>query len=65
MGEVKLATTSDKELTQLTSIIEVGFPEFRHELPPALQEYYQFHDHLYICDGIILYKDRVVIPSSL
>ena len=34
--KVKLATTSDPELSTLTTIIESGFPEFRHELPQAL-----------------------------
>ena len=62
---VKLATTSDKDLNQLVSIIESGFPEFRHELPPALHEYYQFHEDLYTVDGVILYKDRIIIPPSL
>ena len=62
---VKLATTSDKDLTQLVSIIESGFPESRHEIPPALQEYYQFRKHLYTVDGVILYKDHIVILPSL
>ena len=63
--KVKLATTSDPELSTLTTIIESGFPEFRHELPQALQEYYQFREHLYTVDGVILYKDRIVIPPAL
>lgn len=62
---VKLATTSDKEMVQVVSIIKSGFPEFRHELPPALHEYHQFLEHLYTVDGVILYKDRIVIPPSL
>ena len=62
---VKLATTSDKDLTQLVSIIESGFPESHREIPPALQEYYQFRKHLYAVDGVILYKDHIVIPPSL
>ncbi len=64
-NKVKLATTSDPELSTLTTIIESGFPEFRHELPQALQEYYQFREHLYTVDGVILYKDRIVIPPAL
>ena len=36
-----------------------------HELPPQLQEYHQFRDDLYTVDGIILYKERIVIPPSL
>ena len=59
---VKLATTSDPDLHILTTIIESGFPEFKHQLPPALQEYHRFRTHLHTVDGVILYKDRIVIP---
>ena len=44
------------------SIIESEFPESHHEIPPAL---HQFCKHLYTAYGVILYKDRIVIPSSL
>ena len=62
---VKVATASDRDMVHLMSIIDSAFPNFRHELPPALREYYQFCDHLYTVDSIILYKDRIVIPPSL
>ena len=62
---VKLATTSSRAMTQLIHLIETGFPKSRNELPPALREYHQFREHLYTVDGIILYKNRIVIPPSL
>ena len=62
---VKVATVSDGDMVHLMSIIEAVFPNFCHELPPILREYYQFRDHLYTVDGVILYKDRIVIPPSL
>ena len=62
---VKLATTSDKDMVQLVSTIETGFPDSRHELPQPLQEYHQFRDDLYTVDGVVLYKARIVIPPSL
>jgi len=62
---VKLETASDTNMNQLLSIIEDGMPIHSHELPPQLQEYHQFRDDLYTVDGVILYKDRVVIPASL
>ncbi|XP_068690401.1 uncharacterized protein [Montipora foliosa] len=62
---VKVATASNHDIVHLMSIIESGFPTVRHELPPTLPEYYQFRGHLYTVDGIILYKDRIVIPPSL
>ncbi|CAB3985538.1 Transposon Ty3-I Gag-Pol poly [Paramuricea clavata] len=62
---VKTATASDTTMEKLLSTITAGFPEFRHELPPDLQEFFQFCEHLYAIDGVILYKARIVIPSSL
>ena len=62
---VRLETTSDQDMEALLHTIERGFPQFRHELPTTLHEYYQFRDHLYTVDGVILYKDRIVIPPSL
>ena len=46
----------------LTSIIESGMPWFRHELPAPLRAFHQFHSFI---DGIIVYKDYIVIPLSL
>ena len=36
-----------------------------HRLPLALREYYQFCEHLYTVNGVILYKNCIVIPPSL
>ena len=47
------------------STIEDGFPEFRHQLPPPIREYHQLRKHLYSSDGVVIYKDRIVIPPSL
>ena len=62
--DIRTATASDEHLNQLLTIIEHGMPENRHELPPPLREYHQFRDNLYTVDGVILYKDRIVIPQS-
>lgn len=62
--DIRTATASDEHLNQLLTIIEHGMPENRHELPPPLREYHQFRDDLYTVDGVILYKDRIVIPQN-
>lgn len=49
----------------LVSIIEPGLPDSRLELPTELHEYFQFRERLYTVDGVVLYKDRVVIPPTL
>ena len=64
-NRVKLETNSDENMIQLISIIEDGFPPNRNDMPPELQEYHQFREHLSSIDSVVLYKDRVVIPPSL
>ena len=63
--KVRIATTSDENTSTLVNIVEEGMPEFRHELPEPLREYHQFRDHMYTVDGVVVYKDRVVIPPAL
>ena len=63
--DVRVATTSDQLMSHLASLIEDGFPESRSDLHPQLQQYYQHRDNLSTYDGVILYRDRVVIPPNL
>ena len=63
--DVRLATTSDQLMSQLLDVIEDGFPENRNNLHPELKQYFQFRENLSTFDGVILYRDRVVIPPSL
>lgn len=62
---VRIATTSDPLMSELLNVIEDGFPNSRSDLHPEVRQYYQFRDHLTTYDGVILYRDRIVIPPSL
>ena len=62
---VRTATASDETLNSLLEIIEVGFPNLSSDLPGYLQSYFSIRDNLSTVDGVILYKDRVLIPPSL
>ena len=62
---VRTATASDSNMNSFREAIECGMPGFRHELPAPIREYYQYKDELYAIDGVILYKDRIVVPPSL
>ena len=62
---VRTATASDETLNSLLEIIEVGFPNLSSDLPEYLQSYFSIRDNLSTVDGVILYKDRVLIPPSL
>ena len=61
---VRAATAIDSSMNTLVGLIESGMPELRHELPESLR-YFQFKDDFYTADGVIFYKDRDVVPSSL
>ena len=63
--QVQTETSSDNTMNQLLSAIEDGLPEKKHLLPAPLREYHQFREHLYCIDGVVIYKDRIVIPPSL
>ena len=63
--QVQTATSSDHTMNLLLSAIEDGLPEKKHLLPGPLREYHQFREHLYCIDGVVIYKDRIVIPPSL
>ena len=59
---VRTATASDHELLNLSDLIEHGFPTTRSDVPEHIRGFFQFRDDLSTVDGVILYKDRVVIP---
>ena len=63
--DLKEATSADAVLYRLTYLIENGFPEERSNLPDELAVYWKFKDALYVHDGVIMYQDRVVVPTSL
>ena len=63
--DVQTATSSDKTMNLILSTIEEGQPDQKHLLPTPLREFHPFRKHLYSVDGVIIYKDRIVIPPSL
>ena len=62
---VRLATSCDDSFTLLMCSIESGMPDTIHKLPPQLRGYHPFRNHLYTVDGVIMYKERILIPPKL
>ena len=62
---VRVATASDQGMLQLSDLIKQGMPEHRPEVPEPLKQYFQYREGLSTVDGVILYKDRIVVPPSL
>ena len=60
--EIVEETLNDKVLSRVSRCIEEG-RSLKHD--ESLSAYFRYDDALYLSDGVILYKDRVVIPVSL
>ena len=53
-------------MQQLLEMVEQDhIPESRQELPVNLRDYHQIRNDLIAVDGVILYKERVVVPQKL
>jgi hypothetical protein len=63
--EVRRVMLNDPEMLSLKSAIENGFPSTHHLTDPSLRQYFNIRNDLWIQNDIIMFKDRVVIPTSL
>ena len=63
--DVQTATSSDQDMNRLLESIEDGIPEDRLQIPQGIRPFHGIRHHLYTVDGVVIYKDRIVIPPSL
>ena len=63
--QLKEATTSDEQMLLLIDTIEEGFPEHRSTTPVNIRDYHIHRDNLYTVDGVVVYRNRLVIPKAL
>ncbi|KAF0297403.1 uncharacterized protein FJT64_005105 [Amphibalanus amphitrite] len=65
LERVRAAAERDPEHRALSEVILAGFPENRHEAPPAVRAYWGVRHQLAIDDGLVVYGARLVVPSAL
>lgn len=58
-------TARDPSLQSLMETIQNGFPPSKELCPDEVKEYFRHREELSVSDGIILFKNRVLIPQSL
>lgn len=63
--DVQEATNSDDTMLMLLDTIESGFPEKRSSTDEDIRDFHTYRDNLHSVDGVVIYKDRLVIPPSL
>ena len=59
--QLTAATLNDSTFSKLLDIIEKGI----ESRDPCISQYTRYLDALYINEGVIMYKDRVVVPEAL
>ena len=62
---IKVETDRDEDMKKLTEIILNGFPDKRQDMPDHLKAYWEYRDSMYILDGVLMVKHRVLIPPKL
>ena len=58
-------TARDPTLQILIHVIQNGFPVSKDSGPDEVKEYFRYREDLSVCDGLILFKSRVLVPRSL
>ena len=62
---IRSASHKDPEITLLNECITNGFPESKKEMPGQICEFWEVRNSLYVSEGVVLYKDRIVVPKVL
>jgi hypothetical protein len=57
--------TQDQQIQRLIACITSGIPETKDAFPPDLQQFWKYRSDLYVVDGVVLMKRRIIIPQSL
>ena len=62
---VQMESKKDNNICLLSKYITSGFPTSKQDIPKAIQCFWDVKTNLYVHEGVVLYKDRIVIPASL
>ncbi len=63
---VRHATSSDMATHSLLHLLEGSTPpDSKDDWPELIRGYHRLRDHLHCIDGVVMYKDRIIIPPSL
>jgi hypothetical protein len=62
---VHRATQEDATLLKLMDHIQCRMPDSGLELDKTLREYHRVRHDLHVVDGVLCYRDRIVVPAAL
>ena len=62
---VQSESARDQTTCLLRKLVLDGFPDEKRSLRDDVQGFWEVRQHLSVSDGVVLYKDRIVIPGPL
>lgn len=65
LQDIRIATETDDDMTQLKKTIATGWPDDKCKLSPPVAVFFSYKDELTIDNGVIFRGERIVIPKSL
>ena len=65
LEKIRSCTAQDSTLMKLKSAIIDGFASTQHATDPVIRGYFNGREHLWIDTGVIMFKQRIVIPTAL
>ena len=55
----------DSVMVKLLEIVMRGFPQSCYDLDETIRQFHKFRHDLHVADGVVCYKDRIVVPVQL
>ena len=65
LEEIKIETNNDEIMNDLETVLKEGWPNTRKECPNNAQPYWDFRGDITKIKGLMLYRDRIIIPKVL
>ena len=62
---IQSESITDQQMVTLAKQITLGFPAEKQHVPAEVVEYWDFRKSLNVINGVVLYKDRIVVPHTL
>jgi hypothetical protein len=63
--DVLESTTNNPVMQMLSNVNIDGFPPQKQQLPEQLRSFFAFREDLSLLEGVVMYRDRIVIPPNL
>lgn len=65
LNQIRQATESDDVLSLVSNFVIDGWPSRLNSVPANLRPYYDVRSELSVTNGLVVYQDRIVIPTAL